>query len=43
MRDRMGSFTPTFQLFAAVIAVVFVAALFMRPPKAPADMVDLVD
>ena len=33
MRDRLGTFTPTFQLFAAVTAVVFVAALFMRPPK----------
>jgi len=32
MRDRLGTFTPTFQLFAAVTAVVFVAALFMRPP-----------
>jgi MFS family permease len=35
MRDRLGTFAPTFQLFAAVTAVVFVAALFMRPPKAP--------
>ncbi|WP_426044120.1 CynX/NimT family MFS transporter [Caulobacter sp. DWR3-1-2] len=33
MRDRLGTFAPTFQLFAAVTAVVFVAALFMRPPK----------
>ena len=33
MRDRLGSFTSTFQLFAAVIAVIFVAALFMRPPR----------
>jgi len=33
-RDRLGSFTPAFLLFAAVAAVVFVAALFMRPPKA---------
>ncbi|MFC4443087.1 CynX/NimT family MFS transporter [Caulobacter henricii] len=37
MRDRLGGFAPTFQLFAAVIAVVFVAALFMRPPAAPED------
>ncbi|EJL24729.1 cyanate permease [Caulobacter sp. AP07] len=36
MRDRLGTFTPTFQLFAAVTAVVFVAALFMRPPTARA-------
>ncbi|WP_297512567.1 CynX/NimT family MFS transporter [uncultured Caulobacter sp.] len=35
MRDRLGSFSPTFQLFAAVAAVVFVAVLAMRPPKAP--------
>ena len=32
-RDRLGSFTPAFLLFAALAAVVFVAALFMRPPK----------
>ncbi|WP_419317981.1 CynX/NimT family MFS transporter [Caulobacter sp. ErkDOM-E] len=43
MRDRLGGFAPTFQLFAAVIAVVFVAALFMRPPVPPADMVDVPD
>ena len=35
MRDRLGSFSPTFQLFAAVTAVVFVAVLAMRPPKEP--------
>jgi MFS family permease len=33
MRDHLGSFAPTFQLFAAVIFVVFVAILFMRPPQ----------
>jgi MFS family permease len=33
MRDRLGTFAPTFQLFAAVTAAVFVAALFMRPPR----------
>ena len=33
MRDHLGSFAPTFQLFAAVIFVVFVATLFMRPPQ----------
>lgn len=32
-RDRLGSFTPAFLLFAAIAAVVFVAALFMRPPR----------
>ena len=34
MRDQTGSFTLTFQLFAGVIVVVFLAALFMRPPHA---------
>jgi MFS family permease len=33
MRDHLGSFAPTFQLFAVVSGVVFVAALFMAPPK----------
>lgn len=33
MRDRLGSFTPTFQVCAAIIGVIFVAALFMRPPR----------
>lgn len=33
MRDRLGGFAPTFQVFAAVIGVIFVAALFMRPPR----------
>ncbi|MNL77675.1 hypothetical protein D3C87_2039090 [compost metagenome] len=33
MRDRLGSFAPTFQVFAAVIGVIFIAALFMRPPR----------
>lgn len=33
MRDSLGGFAPTFQLFAAVIGVIFVAALFMRPPR----------
>lgn len=32
MRDRLGGFAPTFQVFAAIIGVVFMAALFMRPP-----------
>ena len=35
MRDRLGGFTPTFELFAAVTAVVFVAVLAMRPPRTP--------
>ncbi|KRA58648.1 MFS transporter [Caulobacter sp. Root655] len=33
MRDRLGGFAPTFQVFAAIIGVIFVAALFMRPPR----------
>ncbi len=33
MRDRLGGFALTFQLFAAVIGVIFVAALFMRSPR----------
>jgi MFS family permease len=37
MRDRLGSFAPTFQLFAVVTAVIFLAVLLMRPPKAPAE------
>ncbi|WP_066685990.1 CynX/NimT family MFS transporter [Caulobacter sp. CCH9-E1] len=36
MRDRLGGFAPTFQLFAVVTAAVFLAVLMMRPPKAPA-------
>lgn len=36
MRDRLGSFAPTFDLFAAAIGLVFVAALLMRPPRRPA-------
>jgi MFS family permease len=33
MRDHLGGFAPTFQVFAAVIGVIFIAALFMRPPR----------
>lgn len=32
LRDLTGSFAPTFQLFGVVATVIFVAALFMRPP-----------
>lgn len=32
LRDLLGSFAPTFQLFGVVASVIFVAALFMRPP-----------
>jgi MFS family permease len=34
MRDRLGTFAPTFQLFAAVSVVICLAAVVMRPPKA---------
>jgi MFS family permease len=43
MRDRLGSFAPTFQMFAVVVAVVCVAVLFMRPPTAPDGMADVTD
>ncbi len=33
MRDRLGGFAPTFQLFAVVIGLIAVAVLFMRPPR----------
>jgi MFS family permease len=33
LRDSSAGFASTFQLYAGVIAVVFVAAVFMRPPK----------
>jgi MFS family permease len=33
IRDRLGSFAPTFQIYAAVIFVIFIATLFMRPPQ----------
>lgn len=37
LRDLLGSFAPTFQLFGVVAAVVFVASLFMRPPQLKAE------
>ena len=37
LRDLLGSFSPTFQLFGVVAAVVFVASLFMRPPQLKSD------
>jgi len=33
LRDHLGSFTPTFQLFAALNGAVFIAAVLMRPPS----------
>ncbi len=39
MRDHLGGFAPTFQLFAGVVFLVFLASLFMRPPtKRPATV-----
>jgi cyanate permease len=32
IRDDFGSFTPAFQLFAAMTLIILVATLFMRPP-----------
>jgi MFS family permease len=37
LRDSSGGFGSTFQLYAGVIGVVFVAAVFMRPPKSHSD------
>ncbi len=37
LRDRTGGFGTTFQLYAGVIAVVFVAATLMRPPRKPGE------
>jgi MFS family permease len=33
LRDLTGSFTNTFQLFAGVIVLILIAAVFMRPPR----------
>lgn len=33
LRDVAGSFAPTFQLFGVAAGLVFVASLFMRPPR----------
>ncbi|MBW8860726.1 MAG: MFS transporter, partial [Caulobacter sp.] len=41
--NRLGGFAPTFQLFAAVIGVIFVAALFMRPPRKAAHVEPVVE
>jgi MFS family permease len=38
LRDRTGGFGSTFQLYAGVIAVVFIAAALMRPPRRPDDV-----
>ena len=37
VRDGAGSFTPAFQLYAGVIVVILVAAMFMRPPRRAGD------
>ena len=33
MRDHLGGFTPTFQVFALLIGAIAVSVLFMRPPR----------
>ncbi|CAN5124761.1 MFS transporter [soil metagenome] len=33
MRDRLGGFAPTFQVYALVIGLIAVTVLFMRPPR----------
>jgi len=33
IRDGVGGFTLAFQMCAVVIGLIFVAALFMRPPR----------
>ena len=38
MRDVTGSSTSTFQIFAAVVALIFVAVAFMRPPRRAASL-----
>ena len=38
LRDRTGGFGSTFQLYAVVIAVVFIAAALMRPPRRTGDV-----
>jgi MFS family permease len=43
LRDRTDGFTSTFQLYAGVIAVVFVGALLMRPPRARSFGVEEID
>jgi MFS family permease len=37
LRDLTGDFGSTFELYAAVIAVVFVAVAVMRPPRRPQE------
>jgi cyanate permease len=39
LRDTTGTFATTFQLYAAVIGVVFVAMLFLRPPRKTGDTI----
>ena len=38
MRDQLGSFVATFQVCAAIIGVIFIAACFMRPPRKTAQV-----
>jgi MFS family permease len=43
MRDLTGSFTSTFQMFAAVVALIFIAVAFMRPPRRAASLAAAAD
>jgi hypothetical protein len=38
LRDATGGFSIAFQLFAAVIGVILVAVVFMRPPRPKPSM-----
>jgi len=40
MRDHLGTFVLTFQLFAGLTALVFLAVLFMAPPRSRAGDTD---
>jgi MFS family permease len=40
MRDHLGTFVLTFQLFAGLTALVFLAVLFMAPPRSRAGDAD---
>ena len=40
MRDQLGTFAPTFQLFALLSAMIFMAVLFMSPPGPRAGAAD---
>ncbi len=43
LRDSTGAFTSTFELYAAVSAVIFIAVALMRPPRPRASSLDAAD